>query len=590
MKKIIQLNGAWEFTLNGESPELSSFPDNAYPIGKWLKAHVPGTVHTDLIENSIIEDPFHRNNELNVQWVDQVNWIYRKEFEVTDDFLNNPTIYLIAEGLDTIATIFINNQMVAQIQNMHIEHRLDVKQLLVKGNNEIRIHFDSAIVHAKQLEDRFGVLSHTHESYRLYVRKAQYSFGWDWGPKLATCGIWKSIYLAAVENTQISDVFVESKLNDSFSTAYLDVQIQLERNIEIKDEVCVVVHLNGTKKEVKVSEDFISVPFEITDPELWWPAGYGEQKLYNLKVEVFLNGRKQDERLLKFAIRKVELIQEKDQWGHSFYFKINNTPIFCKGANWIPADSFIPRVTNEKYRELLQLAREANMNMIRIWGGGIYEQNIFYELCDELGFLVWQDFMFACGAYPEYPEFKENVSQEIESIVKRLRNHPSIVIWCGNNENEWIWQRSTGESYKKMPGYNLFHELIPEICHKLDPSRPYWPSTPFGGEHPNSPEQGNRHQWDIWSGWQDFSTVVEDNGRFISEFGFQAPASLSTWEKFTVPEDRRPQSEIMEFHNKQEEGTERLFRYLAGHVVLPTSFEDFIYKCQVVQGEALKNC
>jgi beta-mannosidase len=295
-----------------------------------------------------------------------------------------------------------------------------------------------------------------------------------------------------------------------------------------------------------------------------------------------------DEQTARFGIRRLELVREPDAGGESFLFRLNNVPIFCKGADWIPSDSFIPRISNEKYRTLLNMARAANMNMLRIWGGGIYEQKIFYDLCDELGILVWQDFMFACGGYPDYPEFADNVRHEVGTVIKQLRNHPCIVLWCGNNENEWLWNMETRRSYREMPGISLFEKIIPEICAEHDPARPYWQSSPFGGDDPNSESEGDRHQWNIWSNWVDPAAVAKDRGRFLSEFGFQAPATLSTWKKFLAPEDLRPQSAVFEHHNKQVEGAERLYRFLAGHVKMPVDFADFIFETQIVQAEALK--
>lgn len=590
MNEIIDLTGSWEFTVDWRSSNISELPQGLISSTKWMAAEVPGTVHTDLLANNKIEDPFYRDNELKVQWVSKVGWIYRREFYVPEKMLSLDVVQLVAEGLDTFSTVFINGHEIAQTQNMFIKHRIDVKQYLHPGENEIKIEFDSPVLRSKRYEDTYGKLPASHEDYRVYARKAQYSFGWDWGPKLPTSGIWRPICIEAFDSIRIEDVQVETNLNKSLTRARLSVHIKTEifsRNVV---SLTATVVLNGEKKEFEIHDPVFTLPLEIVKPELWWPTGLGEQPLYQLDIQIYADSKIADARSIRFGIRKVELLQEEDKWGQSFSFKINHKPIFCKGANWIPVDNFIPRVSQEEYRELLEAAKNANMNMLRIWGGGIYEEEIFYELCDELGLLVWQDFMFACGAYPDHDEFKANVSQEAESVIKRLRNHPSVIIWCGNNENEWIWKRDTGKPLKEMPGYSLFHNLIPSICKKLDPSRPYWPSSPFGGEDPNSADEGNRHQWGIWSGWEDFTAVEDDGGRFISEFGFQAPANFSTFEKVTAPEDRSPQSEIMEFHNKQEEGTNRLARFLAAHVQMPTTYEDFIYKGQIIQGEALKYC
>jgi beta-mannosidase len=264
--------------------------------------------------------------------------------------------------------------------------------------------------------------------------------------------------------------------------------------------------------------------------------------------------------------------------------------VYAKGVDWIPADCFLPRVTSEKYNRLLTMAKDAHMNMIRVWGGGIYEDPYFYDKCDELGIMVWQDFMFACGAYPEDSTFLNNVRNEAETVIKTLRNHPSIIIWCGNNENEWIWYRESGKSPSTMPGYSIFHNLLPKLCREMDPTRPYWPTTPWGGKDPNSPSKGNQHSWGIWSNWLDYTQVWDQKDLFITEFGFQAPANLTIWNSYLHPEDLECQNRNFEFHNKQDEGMERLFRFLAAHQKVNTDFDSFIFGCQVNQAEALKTC
>jgi beta-mannosidase len=284
------------------------------------------------------------------------------------------------------------------------------------------------------------------------------------------------------------------------------------------------------------------------------------------------------------------LVRAPEAGGESFRFLINNVPVFCKGADWIPADSFIPRISAEKYRTLLTMARNANMNVLRVWGGGIYEQPVFYDLCDELGLMIWQDFMFACAPYPEHDEFVQNVRNEVRTVVRQLRDHPSIVLWCGNNENEWLWHQATGRPYREMPGAKLFDSVIPEILATEDSSRPYHQSSPFGGDDPNTEELGNHHQWEMWSRWVSPNAVQKDRSRFVTEFGFQAPACLKTWQESVRADQLWPQSPIVEHHNKQVEGTERLYRFLAEQFKVPAALNEFVYKCQVMQAEALKMC
>ncbi len=586
----IDLNGAWEFQPDWHSPRISQLPDGLFKKGEWLPASVPGTVHTDLLAAEKIPDPFFRDNEWQVQWVAEIGWRYHRAIHVPAEFLSNTVIQLAADGLDTFAAIFINGQQVARTNNMFIPHRFDVKTLLRPGENEIEIRFDSPMQQAQELEARHGKLPVALESYRVSARKAQYSFSWDWGPKLATSGIWRSLRLEGHQHLRIENLFAEVQLDYDLQRARVLAKIAIEKFTASPAEF--VVEISGpdlqARQQASTSETNLVVEFSIGQPHLWWPAGYGAQPLYELKVRARIAGEIVDEQTTRFGIRRLELVREPDAGGESFLFRLNNVPIFCKGADWIPADSFIPRIADEKYRTLLNLARAAHMNMLRVWGGGIYEQKIFYDLCDELGLLVWQDFMFACGAYPDYPEFAENVRYEVATVIKQLRNHPCIVLWCGNNENEWIWNMETRRPPREMPGVSLFEKIIPEICAEHDPARPYWQSSPFGGDDPNSEAAGDRHQWNIWSNWVDPAAVAKDRGRFLSEFGFQAPATLSTWKKFLAPADLWPQSAVFEHHNKQVEGSERLYRFLAGHVKMPHDFEDFVFKTQIVQAEALK--
>lgn len=588
--QTIDLNGAWLLSPDWHSPHLSSLPETLFAKDEWLPAPVPGTVHTDLLAAGKIPDPFYGDNEWQVQWVAEIGWRYRRSFFVPAEFLSHDAVFLVAEGLDTFATIFINGQRVAETQNMFIPQRFEAKPYLHAGENAIEIRFDSPLQRAQELEMRYGKLPVALESYRVYARKAQYSFSWDWGPKLATSGIWRPLGLEGYRHLRLGDVFAQVQLDDDLQRAQVAVKIDVEKFTDTTGEF--FVEMTGqdfqAQKQIHTSEKSFAVEFIIERPRLWWPNGFGDQPLYEVKVRASAGGQVVDERVIRCGIRKLELVREPDAGGKSFLFRVNNVPIFCKGANWIPADSFLPRISDEKYRSLLTMASETHMNTLRIWGGGIYEQKTFYDLCDELGLMVWQDFMFACGGYPEYPEFVDNVRREVATIVKQLRNHPCIVLWCGNNENEWIWNMEKQRPYREMPGITLFEKVIPEICAGLDPARPYWQSSPFGGENPNDTQQGDRHQWNIWSNWADPATVTKDRGRFLSEFGFQAPATLLTWKKFLPEKEQSSQSPFFEHHNKQVEGPERLYRFLAAYVKMPVDFEDFVYKAQLVQAEALK--
>ena len=587
--KQIDLGGDWQFRLISDSRTKGSpFPSS---IKTWMKATVPGTVHTDLMAHGKIPDPFYRDNEMHVRWVADADWEYRKQFDVDKTFVDSGRIDLVCQGLDTFATIIINNQDVGSTQNMFIPHRFDVRRYLQAGRNDIRIRFESAVRRAKVLEEQYGTLPSARYSHRVHVRKAQYSFGWDWGPSLPTAGIWRPIYLESTQKIRISDVWARLMHIDDDS-ARVTVEFEVDR-LGVQDGEYRVEIAGGGQtfgQEIVTDENRFQVSIDIPKPLLWWPNGYGEPALYEVRVTACVDGEVVDEASQKIGIRRIRLRLEDDEGKPCFRFEVNGMPVFCKGTDWIPADSFLPRVKAQDYDQLLGMARQAHMNMIRVWGGGIYEDPVFYDKCDELGLMVWQDFMFACAGYPENDGFIDNILEEARAVIRHLRNHPSIVVWCGNNENEWIWNRETGKPVEDMPGFRIFHEILPRECEEIDPSRPYWPTSPWGGDKPNSQEEGNHHAWNVWSYWDDPSEVAKNRALFITEFGFQAPADVATLEAVLQPEERMPQNRIFEFHNKQEEGTERLFRFLAGHQKITTDFEPFVYACQVNQGEALKTC
>ena len=585
--KIFDLNGRWQFRAINKYRTL---PPNVSDVTRWMDGTVPGTVHTDLLAREKIPDPFFGINELDVQWIETQQWLYRREFNLPEKILEEDTIDLVAKGLDTYADIRVNGKMAGNTSNMFVEHRFSVKKFLRTGKNTIEILFDSPTVRSKSLERNYGTLDVARESYRVYVRKSQYSFGWDWGPKLTTSGIWRNIILEAYSVARLVDPFVKT-IAVNRQNAVVEVSVDAEK---LGDELLTlqlsVVGWDATiEQTVRVSGKRVKFQVRIPRPHLWWPNGYGDQPMYTAILTLLHEGIELHSIEVPFAIRTVRLLQKKDGQGESFIFEINGQKIFCKGANWIPSDSFIPRIPDSTYEKLLSMAKDAHMNMIRVWGGGIYEQDIFYNLCDRLGLMIWQDFMFACGEYPQRQWFVRQVKDEAEKVVKRLRNHPSIVIWCGNNECEWIFCTGNPEKTPNdMKGAEIFRDVLPKVCRRLDSTRPYWRSTPFGHGFPNSESNGNHHQWMVWSAWRDFEEYTKNHARFVTEFGFQAPANLTTFIEITLPKDRHPQSAVMEHHNKQEEGTERLFRFQAAHYRVNSKFDEFNYKAQLVQAEALK--
>ena len=567
-----------------------TLPPKLKGLTRWMTASVPGTVHTDLLAAGKIPDPFYRLNENEVQWVDAVQWRYRRDFRVPGRLLNSRRLVLIAEGLDTYATVFLNGKSVAQWANMFIAQRVDVTRRLRAGRNTIEILFDSPTIRAGRLEKKHGRLLVSHGHERVYVRKAQYSFGWDWGPKLTTSGIWRSISIEAASDAQLAYPFVRV-LSAGKSPAEIEVSVEVRHRTNDPLELHAVITGGAApiNHVMPVKNDRATFRLRIPDPGLWWPNGMGKQPMYSARLSLVSGSREVHRLEVPFALRTVRLIQERDREGRSFILEINGVRVYCKGADWIPSDTFLPRIPESTYEKLLTMARDAHMNMIRVWGGGIYEQDIFYNLCDRLGLMVWQDFMYACAEYPEEPWFLEQARTEAEKVVKRLRNHPSIVIWCGNNENEWLYcMRNPGRSPDSMTGAGIFRDLLRRVCREFDGTRPYWRSSPFGTGFPNDESNGNHHQWNVWSSWRDYAEYESDNARFVTEFGFQAVANLETMKSAMAAADDTIQSLVMEHHNKQAEGPERLIRFQAAHYRLAGNLERFIYKSQLVQAEALK--
>jgi beta-mannosidase len=431
-KPDLPLTGEWQFRQVGQEA--------------WHKAEVPGTVHQDLMASGLIPDPFYRDNELKVQWVENADWEYRRMFDLPADIAARKHLELVCGGLDTFASLYLNGREIGRTDNMFRTWRFDAKPFLEPGANEIRVVFASPVRREKEMADK---LPYSIPGNAPHARKAPYSFGWDWGPRLATSGIWRSIGLESWDEARLTD---------------LDIQQDLSRKDEVTLKVAVVVESDREgRAELKVSVEpgsTVSLPLTLTsglsrqraeikvgNPRLWWPNGLGEQNLYRVRAELHRGSSLLDSASRRIGLRTLELVQDKDAWGTSFYFRVNGVPFFAKGGNWIPADSFLPRVTRARYESLLRDCRAANMNMLRVWGGGAYESEDFYDLCDELGLVVWQDFMFACQMVPGDAAFRENVRVEAEQVVKALRHHPSLGLWCGNNECEegwffWGWKQT----------------------------------------------------------------------------------------------------------------------------------------------------
>ena len=586
---------------------------------EWIPAEVPGCVHTDLMAAGVIPDPFIGDNEKRVAWIAETDWVYRRSFIADEALLAEERIFLECDGLDTLATIRLNGDEIARTDNMHRSYRFDVTGRLRPGENEIEIEFASPVNYVRPKIGQ-GLVTFPGDSIpgAPYLRKAMYQWGWDWGPKLPTSGIWRGIRLAGYSAARIEDVRVRQVHGRT------RVEVHVEAEIERFSYAGLIVRARLTSPDGVVLEEAQdlaadgicgAVDFLVEDPKLWWPNGYGEQALYALEIwlvcaesspspqpspfkgegargDVSDDGRPGNPQL-RIGLRTIRLQREPDQWGESFYFAVNGVPIFCKGANWIPADQFPSRITEEQYRELIESAASANMNMLRVWGGGIYEDDRFYDLCDEHGILVWQDFMFACAHYPIWPEMLESIRCEAADNIRRIRHHPCLALWCGNNEMEWgvvDWWHSDKEA-RQAEYAEIFHRLIPEVCKAEDPATPYWPSSPASPipfANPNGETEGDGHYWDVWHGRQPFTAYRDHYFRFMSEFGFQSLPSMETVKSFAEPKDWNMTSYIMEQHQKNRGGNGNILYYMAQTFRFPRDFAMMSYVSQLLQAEAIR--
>jgi len=579
-------------------------------------AQVPGTIHTDLLANGLIPDPFWRDNEMKLQWVGERNWSYKNIFELRAEQLEADRVEMVFHGLDTFADVVLNGDTILRADNMFRIWEVDVTRQLRVGENRIQVNFRSPLPEALAAynalpyrlpagNDRGAPPS------RVFVRKAAYHYGWDWGPRFVTQGIWHPVELVAWRDARIRDVQITT---DSIAPeeAILTAQVAVEATraeadrraaggaVPVRVSISSPDNAFSTVTYEAVLEpglNHYSLPFQIPDPRLWWPNGLGEHHLYPVRVSLD-TGLRTDTLDTRVGIRSVELITEPDEMGESFQFRVNGIPIFMKGANYIPLDHFSPRATREDYESLFRDVVAANMNMLRVWGGGIYEEDIFYDLADETGILIWQDFMFANGMYPGDSAFLANVEEEARQQVRRLRRHPSLALWCGNNEMEEGWQRwgwadaydNPEDSAAVRNAYDaIFHDLLPGIVEEEDPSRRYWPSSPaLGWGDPESLIRGDSHYWGVWHGREPFQVLTEKLPRFSSEFGFQAFPSMSTIEAFTEPQDRSISNPVLQVHQKHPMGNELILEYMERDYPVPRFFQDFVYVSQLLQARGMR--
>jgi len=572
----------------------------------WRAAVVPGCVHRDLRRHGLIPDPFWGTNELQLQWIEERIWEYRANFRVPAALLAEEKLELVADGLDTVATVWVNGREIARTDNMFVGRRWDVKDLVKPGRNEILVRFDPAMDYIRrerrdhqprEFNDPVGRCS--------VIRKQQCQFGWDWGPRFVTAGVWRDLRLEAWTGNRLDSVRVRQTHRDGRVTLVLEPELaqhdpaaRCRWTLQWENPAAAPVSKpakrnTGAQKVAALVLSGEGTEIVVETPQLWWPHGHGAQPLYRLDVEVLgARGQTIGRWSRRIGLRTIKLDRHADEWGESFQFVVNGRPLFAKGANWIPAHSFVAGLSRREYERDLQSAAEANMNMIRVWGGGIYESEEFYDLCDELGLLVWQDFMFACTMYPADKAFLASVGAEAEYQVRRLRHRACLALWCGNNEIAALNAPAlAGED--AHAGYEaLFHETLPAAVREAGADTDYWPSSPWRGnydrDHAAGEARGDTHFWDVWHSRHPVSDYEKYAFRFVSEFGMQSFSSPATQATFCPPDDTNVFGRSMETHQKHRAGNQLILDYVSRLYRFPKNQEALIYLSQINQAYCME--
>ncbi len=584
--QLIDLNGRWEMRRAGG--------------GEWLPAEVPGSVYADLLRAGKMDDPFYRENEKAATALSEYDYEYRRTFEADEEQLAHDRVLLRCEGLDTLCELYLNGSRVLRAENMHRTYETDVRGLLKAGENTLRAVFHSpnrfiAEEHAKLPLD---VSADTMHGFS-HLRKAHFMFGWDWGPKLPDMGIWRSISIMGWDTARLSDVYAEQEHADGAVT--LRIRVRAERfapNAALEAKAAVTAPEGGAQAicaQAECGEDGCELALKIPHPQLWWPNGMGAQPLYGVCVTLLSGGRELDRRVLRIGLRTLTVKTEPDEWGTSFAFTVNGVPFFAMGGNYIPEDNILSRVTRERTQKLLKSCRDAHFNMVRAWGGGIYPDDAFYDLCDEYGLVVWQDLAYACAAYRFTDAFCENVAAETADNVRRIRHHASLGLWCGNNEMEtawrfWGWSEQFGP-HLKADYIRQFEYVMPRLLHELDPQTFYWRSSPSSGgdfDDPHDENRGDNHYWAVWHGLEPFTEYRKHFPRFLSEFGIQSFPGIQTVKTFTLPEDRNIFSPVMEAHQKNSSANGKILHYISETHRYPRDFEALLTVSQLLQAEGMR--
>ncbi|MDR1631370.1 MAG: glycoside hydrolase family 2 protein [Dysgonamonadaceae bacterium] len=583
----------------------------------WYPATVPGVVHTDLLANKIIDDPFFRLNERGMQWIDKEDWLYETTFDADENILQKGNIVLRFDGLDTYADVSLNGTKILSADNMFREWTVNVKSLLKAIDNKLEVHFHSPIKIAMPMWEaipfRYQASNDQSENggvfdrqVSIFTRKAGYHYGWDWGPRLVTSGIWRPVYLEAWNEARIENMFYR-QVHVEKEKASIDAIVEISADKNTSASVFVLNHTDKrmeAKKQISLKKglNIVHLTFEMKKPKLWWSNGLGEPFLYDFSTLLSVNNTELDKKSLKLGVRSLKVIMNPDQYGETFYFELNGVPVFAKGANYIPCDNFLTRVTDSIYEKTILDAVNANMNMLRVWGGGIYENDIFYDLCDKYGIMIWQDFMFGCSMYPAEGQLLENIRLEAIDNVRRLRNHACIGLWAGNNECmdawfNWGWKR---EMERLNPEYAdtmwkqfkaQYFETLPIVVEQYAPGVCYRPSSPYTDEKGSRINTtGDMHFWTVWQGAEPLAGFERQTARFMSEYGFQSFPEYQSVKKY-APEsgDWAVTSEVMMSHQRGGmNANNRINDFIMKEYREPKDFESFTYMSQLVQADAMK--
>jgi beta-mannosidase len=628
------LNQGWKFRIAAQDIKSSSKPDSSFH--HWRSAGVPGHVHTDLLAHGLIPDPYTEMHEAQLQWIGKAQWEYRMQFDLDPALHQRQRQDLVFDGLDTFADVYLNGEKIFSADNAFRSWRIPVQNKLRERGNELRVIFHSPIDRVlPEVQAMPNKLAGNYPSpygdepkdalTANFVRKPGYHYGWDWGPRYVTAGIWQSVRLEAFDRLRIDHLAIaQNNVSREHADLLVDVSIEnaslrvvsagyMSRSSRSSHSLELIADVFDTAGKLVITErrpldlqnglQSYQLPIKLKRPQLWFPNGMGKQDLYTVKLRIVDGLKTLAQAQKRIGLRTVELRREHDQWGQSFTFVINGVPVFAKGANSIPFDMFANRISAKKQRDILQAARDANMNMLRVWGGGYYESDAFYDAADELGLMIWQDFMFGGGVVPAYQEdFRKNVIIEARQQVLRLRHHPSIVLWCGNNEEETAWKDwGIGKSLSKdnpvfaeqvWQGYvQLFGHDLRKLVAELGMNIPYWSSSPSNdlSEKANDSERGDKHYWEVWAGSQAVENYLRETPRFMSEFGLQAWPDIKTINSFSKTAEQAIESPVIRQHQKflAGEGNQRILHYIRANYGEPRSFPDFVYLSQIMQAEGI---